>query len=208
MNDMARLPLRGFNLSIIMLIASLVGGCESWNRIGEPASARPATARYPVDPDIAKQTKNPYRTLKDSRGVLLGDLKAGTSLPAWFDGKSAPDARIAEPRQGGDGVNRFLWRASLDTVAFMPVKVADVQGGVIQTDWYQDRERPDERFRVNVFVIGDRLSVEGVRVGVFRQERVGKGDGWSQAEVSPQIAEDLRTIIVDRAEDLRGDDRG
>ncbi len=207
MNDMVRIPQRGFNLLIIALVASLVGGCETWNRIGEPAAAKPATAKYPVDPDVAKQTKNPYRTLKDSRGVLLGDLKVGTSLPALFDGKGEPGRQNGgQPRSGG--VNRFLWRASLDTVAFMPVKVADMQGGVIQTDWYEDRDRPDERFRVNIFVISDSLSAEGVRVGVFREQRVGEGDGWNQAGTSPQTAEDLRTIIVDRAQELRNDDRG
>lgn len=36
----------------------------------------------------------------------------------------------------GIGVNSFLWRASLDTVAFMPLVSADPFGGVILTDWY------------------------------------------------------------------------
>lgn len=202
MNDMAPPSRRGFNLLIVILAASLIGGCETWSRIGEPAATRPATARYPVDPDIAKQTKSPYRTLKDSRGVLLGDLKVGTSLPAWFDGKSEPSDQNAMQDQRGDGVNRFLWRASLDTVAFMPVKMADVQGGIIQTDWYQDQDQPDERFRVNIFVISDDLRADGVRVGVFREERAG--DAWNQAEASPQTADNLKTIIIGRAEELRG----
>ena len=44
-------------------------------------------------------------------------------------------------RQPGDeggalGVNSFLWRASLDTISFMPVNSADPFGGVIITDWH------------------------------------------------------------------------
>src|SRR5688572_14302950 len=54
-------------------------------------------------------------------------------------------------------VNAYLWRASLDTVAFMPVASADPFGGVIITDWYSLPETPDERFKVNVFILGRAL---------------------------------------------------
>src|SRR6185312_1833780 len=47
-------------------------------------------------------------------------------------GKKAP-AASATP---GIGVNSYLWRASLDTLAFMPLASADPYGGVIITDWY------------------------------------------------------------------------
>ena len=50
---------------------------------------------------------------------------------------------------GGIGVNNLLWRASLDTVSFMPLVSADPFGGVIITDWYTPPSAPDERFKVN-----------------------------------------------------------
>src|SRR5262249_27742441 len=37
---------------------------------------------------------------------------------------------------GGIGVNSFLWRASLDSIGFMPLASADPFGGVIISDWY------------------------------------------------------------------------
>ena len=52
-----------------------------------------------------------------------------------------------EPSNDG-GVNVFLWRASLDTVSFMPVNSADVFGGVILTDWHSSAEAPNERFKL------------------------------------------------------------
>ena len=42
----------------------------------------------------------------------------------------------------GLGVNGFLWRASLDTISFMPIASADPFGGVIVTDWYSPPRRP------------------------------------------------------------------
>ncbi len=40
------------------------------------------------------------------------------------------------------GVNSYLWHASLDTLAFMPLQSADPFGGVIITDWYSAPEHP------------------------------------------------------------------
>src|SRR4029450_7249425 len=56
----------------------------------------------------------------------------------------------AKPKEtGGDGtgvaVNAYLWRASLDTINFIPLVSADPFGGVIITDWYTPAETPHER---------------------------------------------------------------
>ena len=50
---------------------------------------------------------------------------------------------------GGAGNRRqqLLWRASLDTISFMPVASADPFGGVIITDWYSPPEAPSDRSR-------------------------------------------------------------
>ncbi len=192
---------------MIVLSLSLIGGCGTLNRLGEPAPAKPATSRYPVDPDIAKRTGNPYRTLKDSQGTLLGDLTIGVPVPALFDGDRDPGAENRQPTSDGT-VNTYLWRAALDTVVFMPIEVADKPSGVIQTDWYEDRERPNERFKMNVFIVSDRLQPEGVRVGIFRETRRRLGQDWEQAAVSPSQADELRAIIADRALALRDGDAG
>ncbi|MGI9501944.1 MAG: DUF3576 domain-containing protein [Geminicoccaceae bacterium] len=167
--------------------------------MGEPAAAEPATARYPVDPDIAKLTKHPYRTLEDSRGTVLGSLKTGAALPALFGDIDDPPS---QGDQDGTTINKYLWRGALDTIAFMPVEVADLQGGVIQTGWYKDQERPNERFKVNVFVISEDLKSEGIQVGVFRERRESGKASWRHAGPHPEAAEGLKAIIVDRAEAL------
>ena len=53
-------------------------------------------------------------------------------------------------RGGGIGVNSYLWRASLDTLSFMPLASADPFGGIIITDWYADPTTPTERFKATV----------------------------------------------------------
>ena len=99
-------------------------------------------------------------------------------------------------------VNSFLWRAALDSVAFMPLASADPYGGVIITDWYAPPESPNERFKLTVQVSGAQLRSSGVKVSVFKQQRKEKGD-WSSAEVAKNTAVDLENVILARARDLR-----
>ncbi len=59
------------------------------------------------------------------------------TLPALSACGSSRQARVdAADRQSAIAVNAYLWRASLDTLSFMPLLSADPYGGVIITDWY------------------------------------------------------------------------
>lgn len=103
---------------------------------------------------------------------------------------------------GGVGVNSYLWRASLDTISFMPLASADPFGGVIITEWYSPSESPTERFKVNVFILGRDLRADGVRAAVFKQTRDPTGT-WIDAPVEAQTATDLENSILSRARQLR-----
>jgi hypothetical protein len=103
---------------------------------------------------------------------------------------------------GGVGVNSYLWRASLDTISFMPLASADPFGGVIITEWYSPPEAPNERFKLNVFILGRDLRADGVRAAVFKQQRDGSG-AWLDAPVEAQTATDLENSILSRARQLR-----
>lgn len=105
---------------------------------------------------------------------------------------------------GGSGiaVNSYLWRASLDTMSFMPLSSADPFGGVIITDWYSPPESPNERIKVNVYILDRQLRADGLRISVFRQSRVS-GNTWKEAAVAPKTVEDLENAILKRARELR-----
>ena len=109
-----------------------------------------------------------------------------------------------EPVPGGSSiaVNSYLWRASLDTISFMPLASADPFGGVIITDWYSPFEVRDERFKINIYILGRDLRADGVRAAVFRQ-RQDPFDGWVDAEVNEDTATDLENAILTRARELR-----
>ncbi len=100
------------------------------------------------------------------------------------------------------GVNSFLWRASLDTLSFMPLASADPFGGVIITDWYAPPETRGERFKTTVYILSRELRADGLRVALFRQMRNGDGT-WSDAEVNPETRVELEDAILTRARELR-----
>ncbi|WP_439817926.1 DUF3576 domain-containing protein [Zavarzinia sp. CC-PAN008] len=107
----------------------------------------------------------------------------------------------AAPGQG-IGVNGFLWRASLDTLAFMPLASADPFGGVIITDWYSSQEAPQERFKATVYILDRSLRADGIKVSVFRQQLTPQNT-WVDTPVSAETGTKLENAILTRARQLR-----
>jgi len=105
--------------------------------------------------------------------------------------------------QPGDSitVNSYLWRASLDTVSFMPLTTVDPFGGVILTDWYSDPATPDERYKLNVFVTGSQLRSDAIRVSTFQQKK-SRGN-WVDGAVDPSIGTKIEDAILTRARQVR-----
>jgi len=112
-------------------------------------------------------------------------------------GKSAPAPTVA-----GIGVNSYLWRASLDTLAFMPLASADPYGGVIITDWYINPEKPDERFKATVYILDTRLRADGLTVTIFMQVK-GADGSWVDKAATTQTQVDIENSILTRARQLR-----
>jgi hypothetical protein len=108
---------------------------------------------------------------------------------------------------GSDGfnivitVNSYLWRASLDTVSFMPLTSVDPFGGVILTDWYSDADKPNERYKLNVFVIGSQLRSDAIRVSAFQQKQ-SRGQ-WKDVKIDASVATKIEDAILTRARQIR-----
>jgi hypothetical protein len=107
-----------------------------------------------------------------------------------------------ESTGGALGVNSYLWRASLDTISFMPVNSADPFGGVIITDWHSPTEAPSERFKLNVYILDRALRADGIRVAVFRQVQDRTGN-WKDAAVPGETGTKIEDAILIRARQLR-----
>jgi len=120
------------------------------------------------------------------------------------DGVSFGGSRRARPDEEGSGlgVNSLLWRAALDTVSFMPVVSADPFGGTIITDWFTPGDQPNERVKVNLYILDRQLRSDGVRAAVFRQAREASGN-WRDVPVARETNTQMENAILSRARELR-----
>ncbi|MEA3013669.1 MAG: hypothetical protein QOD42_2214 [Sphingomonadales bacterium] len=99
------------------------------------------------------------------------------------------------------GVNAYLWRASLDTLAFAPLAQSDSNGGVIVTEWYTNPQNPTERAKVSVAILDRDLRADALRVTASRQTL--QNGQWIEAPVTAATVQRLEEIILTRARDLR-----
>lgn len=116
-------------------------------------------------------------------------------------GGERPKADLAAARTTTIGVNAYLWRASLDTLSFMPLLQTDSNGGVIVTDWYVNPNTPAERMKVTVSILDQDLRADALRVAALRQ--INQGGTWVDAPVKAATVQKLEDIILTRARDLR-----
>ncbi len=143
--------------------------------------------------DNDNKPKDAHDRRIESNGKLTGE-------GGLFSAGGAAEDKAA----GGNnplGVNSFLWRATLDTLSFMPLASADPFGGVIITDWYEDPKTPGERFKVNALILDKTLRADGVKLTVFKQKSAG--GIWRDQKVDDTLARSLEDTILTRARQLR-----
>ena len=98
-------------------------------------------------------------------------------------------------------VNPFIWRASLDTLSFMPLASVDALGGVIVTDWYTAPSTPQERIKVTIYVTNPQLRTDAIKVTIYKQ--ANKRGAWVNASADAAAATEMENIILSKARQLR-----
>jgi len=144
---------------------------------------------------MASQT---HPAVRQGKLLLMGALGLGLAACASND---RPEADVAAAQVTAIGVNSYLWRATLETLSFMPLNQADSAGGVIVTDWYANPENPGERVKVSVSILDLDLRADALRVAASRE--VLQGGAWIAAPVQAATVQRLEEIILTKARDLR-----
>ena len=136
---------------------------------GPPGDAR----KYPPNPD-ARVKKN----LEEGRGFRL-------------------DTSIRNSGKGGDFMfasANELWRASLDTIDFMPLSSVNYSGGIIITDWYSDGDNLDESVKISIRFLTNEVRADALDIKVFYKKcnqvascKISQKTGSLSAELKKQI---------------------
>ncbi len=129
---------------------------------------------------------------------LPGAQASANSHPLFTLGGGKSNSSQQGP---GIQVNAYLWRATLDTLSFMPLASADPFGGVVITDWYSPPATPNERFKANAYILSQQMNANAIQVTLFHQ--VLQNGQWADAAVDPNTVSGLEDRILSRAADLR-----
>ena len=102
-----------------------------------------------ISPDPKVRVK---KNLEEGRGFRLNDALKGK-------GNNGGDFMFASANE--------LWRASLDTLDFMPLSSVNYSGGIIITDWYSDGNNLDESVKISVRFLTNEVRSDALDVKVF-----------------------------------------
>ena len=112
---------------------------------GPPGDAR----KYPPNPDLRVK-----KNLEEGRGFRL-------------------DTSIRNSGKGGDFMfasANELWRASLDTIDFMPLSSVNYSGGIIITDWYSDGNNLEESVKISIRFLTNEVRTDALDIKVFYKQ--------------------------------------
>tara|TARA_B110001452_G_scaffold237253_1_gene216995 strand:- start:16 stop:597 length:582 start_codon:yes stop_codon:yes gene_type:complete len=101
---------------------------------------------FPADPKL--RTK---KNMEEGRGFrIMGGNNGGTTY----------SFATANP----------LWRATLDSLDFMPLVSANYSGGIVVTDWYTENSTPQESIKISVRFLTNEIRSDALDVNIFYKE--------------------------------------
>ena len=101
----------------------------------------------------------------------------------------------------GMPINTYLWKASIETISFMPLSSVDPFGGTIITDWYTSDTNLNERCKLNIFINGKEFKTENLKVSSFCQTL--KNNQWVNIATQEDENIKLENAILNKAKKLK-----
>jgi hypothetical protein len=179
------------SLLIFAAIVSLAtAGCGSSN---------PTAAIDPVTGAAPKLAVNTQRDVNTDPNAMDTETNIFQFLGM---AKRPSEARVGP--QVGDQVSQSLWMASLETLNFVGIASEDPLTGMLITEWYSPRGKPNERLRVSVFILSYALRADSLSLTIDREER-GPDGQWKPSTVDRQTVTDLETAILLRARQIHAE---
>ena len=106
------------------------------------------TRKYPANPK-EKVKKN----MEEGRGFRLMDVAKKKVGSTNYEFASSNE----------------LWRASLDTIDFMPLSSVNYSGGIIITDWYSNNQDTNESIKISIRFLTNEIRSDAIDIKVFKK---------------------------------------
>ncbi|MGL3827499.1 DUF3576 domain-containing protein [Candidatus Pelagibacter communis] len=164
----------------LLIVLLLISGCG-----GDTFKFRKVDAReFPPDPK-----ERIKKNMEEGRGFRLSNVGKGNTNY---------DFANSNP----------LWRATLDTLDFMPLVSANYSGGVVITDWYSENNSPDEAIKISVRFLTNEIRSDALNVNIFIKEceinssncKINKSENELSSELTLSILKKAASYEKERIE--------
>ena len=91
-----------------------------------------------------------------------------------------------------------LWRASLETIDFMPLATVDYSGGIIITDWYTDTSNPKEAIKITLRFLSNEIQSNSIKV-IVHNKKCSPTQNCTVSEIDSNIKFELQKSILSKA---------
>ncbi len=91
-----------------------------------------------------------------------------------------------------------LWRASLETIDFMPLSTVDYSGGIIITDWYSDSNNSSDSIKITVRFLSNEIQSNSIKIIVHNKE-CRANENCAINEIDSNIKFELQKTILAKA---------
>ena len=134
--------------------------------------------------DARKVSPNPKDRVK--KNIEEGK---GFTMKKFAEGRGATNFEFASSNP--------LWRASLDTINFLPLTSANYSGGIIISDWYSGNSN-NESIKITIRFLTNEIRTDALDIKVFTK-KCGTQSSCAITESDGQIVKELKKNILKKA---------
>ena len=134
-----------------------------------------------TDPGLSAKEKR-ERNIREGRGASLRGLVGGRSGTNYEFSSSNP-----------------MWRASLETLDFLPLTTVDYSGGMIITDWYSDDTNNLKSLKITVRFLSNEVRTDSLKIIVHQKNCSNTGACSINLLEDSKIKEELYAVILKKA---------
>ena len=92
-----------------------------------------------------------------------------------------------------------LWRATLDTLDFMPLVSANYSGGIVITDWYSENNTPNESIKITVRFLTNEIRSDALDINIFLKQCSENLTNCSVNQKNNDLVAELKLNILKKA---------
>ena len=91
-----------------------------------------------------------------------------------------------------------LWRASLDTINFMPLLTADYGGGIIVTDWFNNSDDENKSLKISIQFLSNEVRADALDVKIFKKN-CGTNTSCKIVNSNTELNNEIKLAILKKA---------